>query len=355
MTTRQGDGEGQADATLERSLIDLGDLNRDRACGYADDGGGGFASLAVEQDDRVAGSTSQHLPGMAGLVARQVDPPGRQIGMKQPGNRHGSIIAVSEWATTWEGLVGLKNSGWCSDDTDTRYGRPMMPDDPSHPPDPPRNDALDPEDQLDVEAVLAEAAGLSNQLANEIGTADPDADEGGGDAAANAKDVEAQLGEVEELLTKVAGGSSDDSAKPAEEPGSEGGEAASDNRPEADEIEPAEADGEPVVIAAVGPAAGDEVDAVDASDRVEPSEPPTESLKVPLGWALGARWRSLRETVTRWSLVLLEPTARALLLTLDAVDGMFSWINLGARRIIGWIALVVFTAACSITYYSFSH
>ena len=36
-----------------------------------------------------------------------------------------------------------------------------MPDDPSHPPEPSRDDPLDPTDQLDVEAVLAEASGLS--------------------------------------------------------------------------------------------------------------------------------------------------------------------------------------------------
>lgn len=242
-----------------------------------------------------------------------------------------------------------------------------MPDDPSHPPEPSRDDALDPTDQLDVEAVLAEASGLSSKLSSEIGTADPDADAGGGQAGVNVQDVEAQLGEVEKLLSEVAGGGIEESADPAEESGSEKGEVASEGAsedketdrlaatvaepsPEAPDMESGDED---VTITAVGPAAGEEATPIVADGSVEsvPESPPN----VPMRWTLGARWRSFREATTSRSRAILEPTVRALLCTLDALDQVFSWINLGARRIIGWIALVIFTAACSITFYSFSH
>ena len=250
-----------------------------------------------------------------------------------------------------------------------------MPDDPSHPPEPSRDDPLDPTDQLDVEAVLAEASGLSSKLSSEIGTADPNVGAGGGEAGVNVQDVEARLGEVEHLLAEVAGGETAESADTPEESESDRGETASEGPPKDKEAETSavtvaepspegpdtKTGGEHATNAAAGAAAGDEAseivsEAADASERATPIEPAPESaVNTPMRGTVGAKLRSIGEATTSRARAMLELTVRALLGALDTMDRVFSWINLGARRIIGWIALVIFTAACTITFYSFSH
>lgn len=226
-----------------------------------------------------------------------------------------------------------------------------MAEDPSNPPDPPRGDASDPTYELDVEAALAEAAGLSKELGEEIGTADLDADPGGGDEDVRAEDVEDRLDEVEGLLAEVAGEGAD-------------GSSAADSAVEAAPIEtdPAADDqvgDDDATVANVAESKAVRASGTDLGDSVDCVVPSAAGVAAPgdarIRDSLGMTLRSVGDAARWRAAAVLESMGRFLLSALDRVDLLFSWIGLKARRVIGWIALALFTAACSITIYSLSH
>jgi len=214
---------------------------------------------------------------------------------------------------------------------------PGRPDNAS--PDPHRDDVSDLRDRLDVEAALAEATGLTNQLGSEIGTAGPAVE-----TDAKAQNVEETLGEVEQLLKDVAGAKHESSLPNAAS--------------ETDDAEPL----------AGPPARNEDADQPDDADDQDPTKTETvagtteaspESTSVvrpsgrsPLIWAVGLRWRRFREFAGDRFKTLVESTLSSLFDALDVVDGMFPWIDLATRRVIGWLALAILTAASVITCYS---
>lgn len=251
----------------------------------------------------------------------------------------------------------------------------------------------DPTDENEVDRVLAEAAGLSGRLESELG-AEPSAaglgvSFGAVPAQATEADVDDQLNKVEELLKGIR-------------PDLESQE---DEHPQADEqvsVEPADAEERP---ASATPAETDsdtaefprpdDSDAVDESptdsqpgedleDRPPPAHPhaetsfepagipdlseqmlePVSAVKqdasdspapssgqvsdAPSGGSLDAA--GVRRALTS----ALSALADGFLAFCDLLDDLFAWVNYDARRIIGWVALALLVAACSIAAYSLS-
>lgn len=256
----------------------------------------------------------------------------------------------------------------------------------------------DPTDENEVDRVLAEAAGLTGRLGSEIGAepseAEPGASFGAVPAQATEADVDDQLNKVEELLKGIKPDlePQDDegpqrneqvSAEPADtdecpalatpapaapaETDSDTIEAPRLDDPDADDESPADGppgedledrppsahpNAETSFEPAGVPDLSEQVLEPVSGDKQDPSDSPTQSLSqvpgAPSGGSLDVGG------VRRAFASALSALADGFLAFCDVLDDLFAWVNYDARRIIGWVALALLVAACSIAAYSLS-
>jgi hypothetical protein len=250
----------------------------------------------------------------------------------------------------------------------------------------------DPTDENEVDRVLAEAAGLSGRLGSELGTepseSGPGADLGALAAQATEADVDDQLNKVEELLKGIRPdleaeeerpqGDEEVSAEPAdtEEPPASATPVQTDSdtveapRPDDPDAEDESlTDGEPSEDLDDRPFSADtntetslepagvpdlshQVLESDSAVQQDSSDAPVASSGRLSGSASGGFLNAAG--VRRALTAALGAIGNGFLVFCDLLDNMFAWVSYDARRIIGWVALALLVAACSIAAYSLS-
>lgn len=309
----------------------------------------------------------------------------------------------------WGG-VGLKFSVRASDDTVVPTGLRTVPENEPNLPQPSKQPDPDPTDEGEVERVLAEAAGLTKDLEDEIGVEPPPAEPGvdlNPVTADPAKvDVDSELNKVEALLAEAQAAIDEE---PAQQIVAETAGAAAD-APEQEQSPTPQPDSPPVpaskgdeqmdpppvappVAESDGPVAGeadiepdnpdpggspivqgDDLDGFDVAqpgdqdnamgefggggdlDPLEPSEltVTTAPAAVSAGRSVWSRFHlhkmlSFRDAVIPRGEEAILGLAERMLRLADVIDGLFAWVSYEKRRVVGWVALALLVAACSIT------
>ncbi len=208
----------------------------------------------------------------------------------------------------------------------------------TNPPDPANENNPDAIREVEIESILAEAARTIDRLKEQIGTEDPTPGSIAGlfveDQVPPDDEIEAELDEVEAILHKVKN--------------------ADTGPPDADDAR----DDSSLADDTAGfdniPEFGDEQqfhapirDAEDI-DHDGPPRPAAPRAPFPTRETLRHTSRLLR-LARPFARTVADRLSSALLTVCEFLDRLFTFVNYDVRRILGWVALVLFIAACAIT------
>ncbi|MEE9294873.1 MAG: hypothetical protein V3W34_07940 [Phycisphaerae bacterium] len=216
-----------------------------------------------------------------------------------------------------------------------------------NPPDPLPDASLNPIDEAEVERIINEASDLTNEIEEQLGAVEAPlgaaSDLQPFEEASAPPDVFAQLDEVEAALKEVG----EDQGRPVRtaqyphsKPSVEG------DQPDAGVPPPTQ-----------GAAAGHKSPSQPA-DGPMPAETAAAQSGQPTDHHQDASPIRQKETISVVCLLKLRAaftrTVDAALYAMDVIDGAFVWVGYPARRVLGWIALALFVAACALTASSLS-
>lgn len=213
----------------------------------------------------------------------------------------------------------------------------------------PRNTDPATVDEREIERVLDQAAGLAGQIVDEVGVEEvvpgSIADLSQAAAEGPAVDVEACLDEVEARLKAFAGAPDEGRPPPTESA-----------RTDSQAVESAVEE-----IPAIEPQAGDAVELQSESSSnkgLQPARPahdaPSPPPAVTRRPTMIARLRHAFSAITAFVDSTIDSTLTIALRTFDFMDGIFAFVSYDVRKILGWVALAMFVAACALTASSLS-